>query len=192
MTSAGDSSLFQQYFGAQRYSEFPWYGGCFPAQHSPAGHSGNNSNSFQLFSACGMNMIFLHLECNAPDDVLAWANALLQKYKNRPAFITSHMGWGPGSKPTEADQYFATAPKGRMRWTKIHEGRGNSPQQMWEKCYQHHPNLVAVFSGDQSRTQAFRRRDLQAAERQHRSRISTGLWQWLAAFIQMLPGYRRN
>ncbi|HWL07933.1 MAG TPA: serine/threonine protein phosphatase, partial [Planctomicrobium sp.] len=71
----------------------------------------------------------------------------------RKALITSHMGWGPLTKPAE-DEEFRTLPKGRMQWSKIHGARGNSSQQMWEKCYQKHPHLLAVFSGDQSRSQA--------------------------------------
>lgn len=156
MTSRGDSSLFQKYFGAERFREFPWYGGCFPGTNGVGSEvSANNANSFQLFEAGGGKWIFLHLECNAPDDVLEWANETLRKYSDRQVFITSHMGWGPLESPSNNAE-FITAPKGRMRWKKIHGVRGNTPQQMWDKCYRHHPNLVAVFSGDQSRTQAYK------------------------------------
>jgi hypothetical protein len=106
-----------------------------------------------LFSAGGQQFVFLHLECNAPDEVLDWANAVLTKHAGRQALITSHMGWGPLEKPKQPAD-FITAPKGRMQWSKIHGQRGNTPQQIWDKCYRKHSNLVAVFSGDQSRTQA--------------------------------------
>lgn len=153
MTSKGDSSLFQKYFPASRFQEFPWYGGCFAGSSQGVQISGNNANSYQLFSVEGMNFVFLHLECNAPDDVVEWANGILEKYADRRALITSHMGWGPEAKPKQVEE-FITGPKGRMQWVKIHGARGNSPQQLWEKCYRKHKNLVAVFSGDQSRTQA--------------------------------------
>lgn len=155
MTSKGDSTLFQKYFPKTRFDEFDWYGGCYSG--SPLGPqvSGNNANSYQLFSAGGIDFIFLHLECNAPDNVVDWANRLLETHSNRQALVTSHMGWGPRAKPLQDDEYF-TGEKGRMEWVKIHGARGNSPQQLWEKCYRHHANLLAVFSGDQSRTQAYR------------------------------------
>ncbi len=154
MTSQGDSSLFQEYFPASRFSEFSWYGGCYSGSSQGPQISGNNANSYQLFSAGGMDFIFLHLECNAPDDVLDWANTVLEHHSDRKALITCHMGWGPLKKPTVADE-FVTAGKGRMTWSKIHGSLGNSPQQIWEKCYRKHKNLIAVFSGDQSRTQAY-------------------------------------
>ncbi|WP_437191621.1 metallophosphoesterase [Planctomicrobium sp. SH527] len=152
MTSKGDSTLFQQYFPQSRFADFPWYAGSFPGLTDNPQISGNNANSYQLFSAGGRDFLFLHLECNAPDNVIEWANGILSAHPNRLAFITSHMGWGPLKKPKNNDE-FIEAPKGRMEWSKIHGARGNSPQQLWEKCYRKHPHLVAVFSGDQSRTQ---------------------------------------
>jgi len=99
--------------------------------------------------------VHLNLECNAPDDVLAWAGGILTKYAARRALISTHMDLGPLSKPTAADGYFKD-PKGRMTWVKVHGKRGNSPAQMWEKLYAQHANLAFVFSGDQSRTTAMR------------------------------------
>jgi len=154
MKTAGDSSLFQQSFPAERFQQFPWYGGTFAGDPQRPHMSDNNANSFQLFSVNGKEFLFLHLECNAPDNVVNWANALLTQHADRVAFITSHMGWGPEQKPKTNDD-FISAPKGRMQWSKMHGKRGNTPQQLWEKCYSLHPNLFAVFSGDQSRTQAW-------------------------------------
>ncbi len=154
MTSRGDSSLFQQYFPSERFSEFPWYGGCYTGSEAAPHLSGNNANSYQFFTACGIDFLFLHLECNAPDDVITWANETIQQHPDRRVFITTHMGWGPRFRP-KSSEGFISAPKGRMEWSKIHGTRGNSPQQLWEKCYRHHPHLIAVFSGDQSRTQAY-------------------------------------
>ena len=156
MVSSGDSSLFQELFPKSRFVEFDWYGGAFagmPDSKSPV--SVNNANSFQLFSAEGLRFIFLHLECNAPDDVLDWASELLQKHSDRRAIITTHMGLGPRDSPKNARDYF-DAPKGRMTWKKCHGQRGNSPQQMWDKCFRRHSNVFMICCGDQSRTQAMR------------------------------------
>ncbi|MCC6508702.1 MAG: metallophosphoesterase [Pirellulaceae bacterium] len=157
MTSKGDSRLFQEYFPASRFREFTWYGGCFAGSKAvvttgPA-VSGNNANSFQLFTAGKIDWLFLHLECNAPDDVLQWAQQAIDQYPDRKILITSHMGWGPEKKPANNDE-FISGQKGRMQWIKIHGARGNTPQQMWDKFYSQQKNLIAVFTGDQSRTQA--------------------------------------
>ena len=153
MTSKGDSSLFQRYFPADRFKEFPWYGGFFGGDTERPGHSGNNANSYQLFEAEGVPFIILHLECNAPDNVVAWANDLLTKHADRKAIISTHMDLGPLDKPKENKGYLED-PKGRMRWLKCHGERGNTPEQLWDKLYRKHANLLMVFSGDQSRTSA--------------------------------------
>lgn len=155
MEKDGDSSLFQKYFGAERFKAFSWYGGFFePAAPNP-GVSGNNANSYQLFSAMGIDFIHVALENNAPDDVLAWTGALLDQHAGRHALITTHMDVGTREKP-KTDEGFIVDPKGRMVWSKTHGSRGNTPQQIWDKLYRHHANLGFVFSGDQSRATAHR------------------------------------
>jgi hypothetical protein len=153
MVRSGDSSLFQEFFPTSRYENFEWFGGSFKSPPGRVAVSGNNANSFQLFSAQGFDFVFVHLECNAPDDVLAWADGILQQHAERRAIITTHMGLGPRDKPKKASDYF-DAPKGRMAWKKCHGDRGNTPQQMWEKCFRKHCNLFMICCGDQSRTQA--------------------------------------
>ncbi|WP_339734077.1 metallophosphoesterase [uncultured Gimesia sp.] len=153
ITKTGDSSLFQKYFPQSRFSKFDWYGGCYKSPNGQPEISGNNANSFQLFSAGDMDFLFLHLECNAPDSVLAWADKVLEQHSDRRAIITTHMGLGPLNRPKQARDYFDT-PKGRMTWKKCHGTNGNTSQQMWDKCFSKHKNLFMICCGDQSRTQA--------------------------------------
>lgn len=155
MTKAGDSSLYQKYFPAERFHGFGWYGGSFEPARPTGERSGNNANSYHLFSAGGMDFIHLSLECNAPDDVVAWADVLLRQHAGRRALITTHMDLGIVEKPTTPEG-FIHDPKGRMRWTKNHGARGNTAEQLWEKLYRRHANLGFIFSGDQSRVTAMR------------------------------------
>ena len=155
MQRAGDSSLFQEFFPESRFTGFDWYGGCFVGVNGRTTVSGNNANSFQLFEAEGLQFVFLHLECNAPDNVLAWADSVLREHEDRLAIVTTHMGLGPRDRPEQASDFF-DAPKGRMTWKKCHGEQGNSPQQMWDKCFRQHGNLRLICCGDQSRTQALR------------------------------------
>lgn len=155
MESDGDSSLYQRYFGAERFRDFPWYGGSFEPARSSSERSGNNANSYQLFTAEGIDFIHISLECNAPDDVLAWADALLTKYAKRKALITTHMDLGVIDRPKTKEGYIHN-PKGRMKWTKNHASHGNSAVQMWDKLYRKHANLGFIFCGDQSRCTALR------------------------------------
>ncbi len=152
---SGDSSLFQEVFPESRFEIFDWYDGCFVNPSGSQEVSGNNANSVQLFEGAGMKFVTLHLECNAPDDVLAWADTVFQKHSDRRAIVTTHMGLGPLEKPKTPRDYF-DAPKGRMNWKKCHGPRGKTPQQMWDKCFRKHKNLFMICCGDQSRTQALR------------------------------------
>lgn len=152
--SSGDSSLFQEVFPESRFVDFAWYAGAF-SPHENQAVSGNNANSVQLFEAAGMKFVILHLECGSPDNVLEWANTQLERFSDRRAMITTHMGLGPLNRPKIPEDYF-DAPKGRMKWSKCHTMRANSAQAMWEKCFRKHRNLFMVCCGDQSRTQAMR------------------------------------
>ncbi len=152
---AGDSTLFQEVFPKSRFESFDWYAGCFANPDGKPALSGNNANSAQLFEAEGLKFVALQIECNAPDDVLVWADSVLRKYADRRAIVTTHMDLGPAEKPKTSRDYF-DLPKGRMNWIKCHGKRGNTSIQMWEKCFRKHENLFMICSGDQSRTQAYR------------------------------------
>lgn len=155
MTSKGDARLFQAQFPAASFKDYPWYLGSYSHERKGQNVSANNVNSAQLFSGGGMDFIHLSLECNAPDDVLAWANELLTKNAGRRALITTHMDLGILDKPKTEEGYIHDA-KGRMRWVKIHGERGNTAEQMWEKLFRKHANLGMIFCGDQSRVTALK------------------------------------
>jgi len=149
LTGAGDSSLFQEFFGAERFNGRTWYGGCYGGYPETGPRvSGNNANNFQLFSAEGLDFVILHLECNAPDDVLAWADGVLATHGRRLAIISTHMYLGPLTKAIK--RVPEPGELGRMQWKKVHGKRGNTPQQLWEKCFSRHPNVFLILAGDQS------------------------------------------
>lgn len=155
MKSSGDASLFRTAFPAARFKAYSWYGGSFESSRPDEAQFGDNVNSYQLFSAGGLDFVFLHLECNAPDPVVAWADGVLTRFANRRALISTHMDLGIRDKP-KTEEGFISDPKGRMAWSKVHGKRGNTPVQLWDKLYRRHPNLGFVFSGDQSRVTALR------------------------------------
>lgn len=143
MESNGNSDLFQKYFPESRFLHFPWYGGSYK----------NNTNSYQLISSNNVDLLILHLECNAPDSVLAWADNILYKYNDRFAIIVTHMFLGPRESPVEPEDYF-DKPKGVMNWSKTFGKAGNTPVDFWNKCFKKHKNINLIISGDQSRTNA--------------------------------------
>lgn len=86
----GTTTFFNAYFGESRFNGRLYYGGHYGTQ---------NDNSFQLFSAGGMDFIVIHLEYDpaANSAVLTWAGNLLQTYSNRRAIIVSHYLIAPGN-----------------------------------------------------------------------------------------------
>ena len=172
-----DSSCFSAYFPAAKFAKEPWYAGHFDGCTNAAGKAicGDNADSCQLVEALGMKFVILHVECNAPDPVLAWVDAQLTKYADRAAIISTHQdlgfftkadqdAWNAGdAKTARAAQRLRDAGQpvvgpvphpdrarlGRMRWKKCHGEAGNTPQQAWEKCYSRHANVLLVVSGDQ-------------------------------------------
>jgi len=142
---AGDASRFSVAFPASHFAGRPWYGG----------QVRDNADSFQLFEAEGRRFIILHLECNAPDRVLDWANRVLADHAERLAIVAAHMFLGPIEEPRTREETFSN-PKGVMRWSKCHGPAGHSPEALWDKCFSRHANVFMVLCGDQSHTQAMR------------------------------------
>jgi hypothetical protein len=67
-------------FGPQRFEGRPWFGGA-----SPTGMS-----SVTFFTAGGIDFLQLHLDCDTPVRELAWAQAVLDANRDRPAMLTTH------------------------------------------------------------------------------------------------------
>lgn len=150
--STGGATNFQASFPASSFQSYPWYLESYTHDREDQNVSANNVNSAQIFSAGGIDFLHINLECNAPDDVVEWAGKLLEAHPNRTGIITTHMDLGLIAKPAKGQ------PKdlGRMKWTKRHGKRGNSPEQLWDKLYRLHPNLDYIISGDQSGVTAHR------------------------------------
>jgi hypothetical protein len=97
---AGDTTFFNQYFGANHFAGRGYYGGHYGT---------NNNNSYQLFSAGGMDFIFIHMEYDTnattpASPVMVWANNLLRTYPERRAIVTSHWIVNTGSNATFSAQ----------------------------------------------------------------------------------------
>lgn len=143
--STGEAAAFCSTFGPRRYQGRPWFGGFCRA----------GADSWQTFEARGERFLILHVECNAPDAVLDWANEVIGCHSGHRIIITTHMFLGPIAKPERKEDFF-TAQRGVARWSKCHGADGNSPHDLWEKCFSRHRNVLLILCGDQSRVQAMR------------------------------------
>lgn len=82
-SATGTTTFFNQYFGTSRFASRSYWGG---------NYGSNADNSYQLFSANGIDFIVISLEYDpaANASVLSWANDILQTYSSRKAIIVSH------------------------------------------------------------------------------------------------------
>jgi parallel beta-helix repeat protein len=74
--------LFNTYFGPERFKGESWYGEAY--------NETDNSNSYQLFSASGNDYLILNIQYDPGDDVLHWANQIIDSYPDRKVIVSTH------------------------------------------------------------------------------------------------------
>ncbi|MEK7537618.1 MAG: phosphohydrolase, partial [Patescibacteria group bacterium] len=91
--SNGTTVLYNQFFGSARFQGRSYYGGHYGS---------DNDNFFDLLSASGMDFIAISLEYDAgPDEeVLAWADSLLEAHANRRGIVYAHSICNTGNPAT--------------------------------------------------------------------------------------------
>ena len=157
MTESGDSSLFTQYFPIERFEGFDWFGGAYANPDEPW-RPLSIANSYQLFSAEGLDFLVLHLESNPTDDVLRWANEVLTEHADRRAMVFTDLYLGPIKRPkSPTAKSWNAAPRGRVHWTNRPYPLRNDADAVWKKCLSKHANVFLVHSADNRLSQAVRR-----------------------------------
>ncbi len=127
-----DTTLFNEYFGPQRFEKYSWYGGHFP---------GGNENAFYLLDAEGIRFLIVCLEFYPNDEVLHWAGEILALNKDRRAIIVTH------SYTNWDDIRVGEADDNNPRKYRCTVKDGNDGDQMWEKLVKNHKNVFLVLSG---------------------------------------------
>jgi hypothetical protein len=127
-------TMFNTYFGIDRYRIKPWFGGTF--------QEGRAENVYAKLDIDGKKLLFLALEFGPRDEVLAWADEILQKHIDHEAFIITHCYMymhGERSKPGDDHN------------PKMYPGAdgANDGEDMWHKSFKKHKNIVGIYSGHQ-------------------------------------------
>ncbi len=113
MSKERDSTLYNKYFSPARFRGRPWYGGSMNA---------SNDNNYCCFSAGGMEFLVLSLEYKPRDEVIAWANEVIEQHADRRVILATHRYMGP-------------------------KGRTETGDRLWEKLVRRHANLFLVVGG---------------------------------------------
>ena len=76
------TTLYNQFFPYTRYEGvYPWYGGHYQSL---------NDNNYQLFSAGGMDFVWVHLDFCPTTQVVAWGSSILNSFPDRIGMMTTH------------------------------------------------------------------------------------------------------
>jgi hypothetical protein len=125
------ATAFLEYFGTQRFRGRPWFGGA----------STNGLNTCQLFSAGGIDFVFLHLELGVPDSAVIWAAQVLHAHPQRAAIVTTHS--------------YLNAVSGIKGYNGAVSKHGNSGEAVWNKLVRSHPQIFLVLCGHHQQTVAY-------------------------------------
>ena len=115
-------NTFNLHFPETKFTNREWYGGNF----------NRNQNSYQLISASSVNLLFLHLEVDPPDEVLQWASSILQSHPDRKAIVTTHVYLNDASGERSQAPHFRPT---------------NSAEDIWHKLIAPNCNVFLVLSG---------------------------------------------
>ena len=103
-------------------------------------------NSAHLFTAAGRDWIVLALEWGPRDRVVAWANGLLDRHRDRAAIIVTHAYLHPdGTRADHRNQTQRWNPHGYP--TAKLPGGVNDGEELWTELVSRHSNVVLVLSG---------------------------------------------
>ncbi|EQB10779.1 Ser/Thr protein phosphatase [Sphingobium lactosutens DS20] len=131
MLHYGGLDNFRAVFGSnsQFFKGKPWYVASF----------NGGADSAQVFEAGGYRFLHIGLEMAPEDDVIEWAQALLEKYPGIPTIISihDHLNTEGERKPIAAVDFDA-----------VH-GEHNSPEELWQKLILRSDQIFMVLSGHQ-------------------------------------------
>lgn len=132
-------TLLSVFFPVALYEDLPTFGGVF--------EKGKLDNSYHLFTAGGRDWLVLALEWGPRDEVVEWANQILEKYPRRTAMFVTHaylyFDETRYDHTTRADQSWN--PHGYA--TAKLSGGVNDGEELWQKLVSRHRNVAFVFNG---------------------------------------------
>lgn len=134
---SGDASVrrtkFNQYFRADDQGSVSGLGGVY--------QQGHLENSYHLFSIAGHDYILFALEWGPRDEVLDWANAVMDQYPDRLGVMTTH------AYLNNDNRRYDHTDKEHSQDYNPHEYATpgvNDGQEMWDKLIKKHPFVLTI------------------------------------------------
>jgi hypothetical protein len=124
-----DSPKFNYYVGVSNY-----------ASQYKAKYGSGYENTVHEFKVEGLKYLVITLDYGAEDDVLDWANAVVENHPNHNVIVSTHAYLNNGGKLLDGDDYYAPSNCNG-------NGNSNNGDDMWNEFISLHENIVMVFSG---------------------------------------------
>jgi hypothetical protein len=122
------ATKFNQYFGPQRYANYPWYHG---ENNYPAG---SNENFFATFKIRKKDYLVLALEFVPRDSALDWARQVIAANADKEIILVTHSNmYGDNTRVDQCDTNDLN--------------RDNDGEETWTKFASQYPNISMVLSG---------------------------------------------
>ena len=125
------NTLMNKYFSVADQRKMPTFGGVF--------EEGRLDNSYHCFTIGECKWIILALECAPRDEVVAWANKVLDEHADHLAILDTHAYLSDDS--TRLDH------ESGKKQHNISEKWGNDGEQLWQKLVKGHANMMIVVCG---------------------------------------------
>lgn len=125
-----NAEMFNKY--TNKYENKSWFGGFYEENKA--------ENMYTMLTIYGIKFLFLSLEFGPRNEVLEWANEILEKYNDHFVIVVTHSYLYLDARRTR--------PESRHN-PKNYRGviEANDGEDMWDKCIKKHKNIIAVFSG---------------------------------------------
>lgn len=114
---------YNRHFPVSRFSNNNWYKGNYK----------NNANNYQIIEKNGFKILFINLEIEPDDDVLKWAQKVLDQNKNTYTILTTH-------------KYLHDEKPKRSTNTEYSK-QGNSGEGIWNKLVKNNCSIKLILSG---------------------------------------------
>lgn len=131
----GESASYDRFFPPSTYEGEPWYGGYMgdPTDEVPDPEDRGNRDSYQTFSANGVDLLVLNLEIDLPPSSIAWAGDVIDAHPDHQVIVVTHR-W---------------LRQDGVRWRiPLYDERVSSaPEDVWEQLIEPRCNVVLVLTG---------------------------------------------
>jgi len=128
------TTMYNTYFGYERFSKYDWFGGHFPESGS--------ENMYGFFSSNGKDRDFMAISlayCPTDDD-LYWADQIISANTDKKVILFTHLYLNNKGMRTTSMSVDSCSASGVA---------GNEGEDIWNKLISQHDNIVLVVSGEQ-------------------------------------------